>query len=74
MNSASPVQYLELHVPVTEDEREFLLLAVKAAIQRYRAFHGDLSSLALREEETPPILYETHLAVHSGGRAPTQQG
>jgi hypothetical protein len=73
VNATSPGQYLELRVPIVKDEQEFLLLVIKAAIQGYRAYHGDHSSLALLEEETPSFLYKTQLAVHSGGGAPTQQ-
>jgi len=39
MSPSSNIPYVELHVPSAESEQEFLLLAVQAALIKYRASH-----------------------------------
>ncbi len=52
MSSPPNVLYVELLVPTAETEQAFLLLAVHAALKKYRALHHDHSS-------PPPLLSMT---------------
>ena len=40
MNPLPDVSYLDIQVPNTKTEQEFLRLAVQAAVKKYRKTHG----------------------------------
>lgn len=56
MNLDPSASYIELHVPLAESERQFLLFAVQAAVKRYRELHGRAELCRPDREEPRPAM------------------